>query len=274
VAAASSASYAGSLERLNLRGVARTWELLLLLTARDVKLRYEGTVLGLLWTLAKPLLQALVFSFALSTVLRIRVGSDAPYVLFLLAALFPWTWFQASIQSSAASFSNNAALLKKVYFPRFVLPLSAVTSQLLHFALSIPILVVLLVIAGYYPRPTWLLGLPLLTAIQLLMLAGAVLLVASFNVFLRDLEHLVEVLMTLWFYLTPILYPLSLVEERLGAVIYLNPMAPLIQAWRNLFLYDQLPGVEIWPALVFTALALLAGSITFKTLEGQFEVAL
>lgn len=274
MAAASSASYAGSPGRLNLRGLARTWELLLLLTARDVKLRYEGTVLGLLWTLAKPLLQALVFTFALSTVLRIKVGYDVPYVLFLLAALFPWTWFQSSIQSSAASFSNNAALLKKVYFPRFVLPLSAVASQLLHFALSIPILVLLLVIAGYYPGPQWLLGVPLLTAIQLLMLAGAVLLVASFNVFVRDLEHLVEVLMTLWLYLTPILYPLSMLRERVGPVIYLNPMASLIQAWRDLFLYDQLPGIDIWPALVFTAIALVAGSITFKTLEGHFEAVL
>ena len=272
--AEASASYADSLKRVNLREVARTWELLLLLTARDVKLRYEGTVLGFLWTLAKPLLQALVFAFALSTVLRIKTGYEVPYVLFLLAALFPWTWFQSSIQFSAASFSGNAALLKKVYFPRFVLPFSAVTSQLLHFALSIPILVLLLVIAGYYPGPEWLLGVPLLMAIQLLMLAGAVLLVASFNVFLRDLEHLVEVLMLLWLYLTPILYPLSLVKARIGPVIYLNPMASLIQAWRDLFLYDRLPGAEIWPALVFTALALVAGSITFKALEGQFEVAL
>ena len=274
MAAASSASYADSPGRLNLRGLARTWELLLLLTARDVKLRYEGTVLGLLWTLAKPLLQALVFTFALSTVLRIKVGYDVPYVLFLLAALFPWTWFQSSIQFSAASFSNNAALLKKVYFPRFVLPLSAITSQLIHFVLSIPILVLLLVIAGYHPGPEWLLGVPLLTAIQLLMLAGAVLLVASFNVFVRDLEHLVEVLMMLWFYLTPILYPLSMLRERVGPVVYLNPMASLIQAWRDLFLYDQLPGIDIWPALVFTAIALMAGSITFKTLEGHFEAVL
>jgi len=274
VAAASSASYADSPGRLNLRGLARTWELLLLLTARDVKLRYEGTILGLLWTLAKPLLQALVFSFALSTVMRVNFGEHVPYVLFLLAALFPWTWFQSSIQFSAASFSNNAALLKKVYFPRFVLPLSAITSQLIHFVLSIPILVLLLVIAGYHPGPEWLLGVPLLTAIQLLMLAGAVLLVASFNVFVRDLEHLVEVLMMLWFYLTPILYPLSMLRDRVGPVVYLNPMASLIQAWRDLFLYDQLPGVDIWPALVFTALALVAGSITFKTLEGHFEAVL
>ncbi|MGQ9571584.1 MAG: ABC transporter permease [Dehalococcoidia bacterium] len=274
MAAASSASYAASLGRVNLRELARTWELLLLLTVRDVKLRYEGSVLGFLWTLAKPMLQALVFSFALSTVLRVDWGGGVPYVLFLLSALFPWAWFQSSIQFSAASFSNNAALLKKVRFPRFVLPLSAVTSQLLHFVLSIPILMVLLVVADYYPGLEWLIGVPLLMAIQLLMLAGAVLLVASFNVFLRDLEHLVEVLMTLWLYLTPILYPLSLVKERLGSVIYLNPMASLIQAWRDLFLYDQLPGAEIWPALVFTALALVAGTIAFKTLEGQFEVAL
>ncbi len=257
----------------DLSQLARTWELLLLLTVRDVKLRYEGTILGFLWTLAKPLLLALVFAFALSRVLRIDVG-DAPYVLFLLAALFPWTWFQSSIQFSAGSFSNNAALLKKVYFPRFVLPFSAITSQLIHFLLSIPILALLLLTAGFRPGPEWLLGVPLLMAIQLLMLAGAVLLVASFNVFLRDLEHLVEVLMLLWLYLTPILYPLSLVKERIGSIIYLNPMASLIQAWRDLFLYDQLPGVDIWPALVFAVVALVAGSIAFKTLEGQFEVAL
>lgn len=258
----------------DLSQVARTWELLLLLTVRDVKLRYEGTILGFLWTLAKPLLLALVFSFALSRVLGIKDPRGAPYVLFLLSALFPWTWFQSSIQFSAGSFSNNAALLKKVYFPRFVLPFSAITSQLIHFVLSIPILALLLLVAGYRPGPEWLLGVPLLMAIQLLMLAGAVLLVASFNVFVRDLEHLVEVLMLLWLYLTPILYPLSLVKERIGPIIYLNPMASLIQAWRDLFLYDQLPGVEIWPALVFAVVALVAGSIAFKTLEGQFEVAL
>jgi ABC-type polysaccharide/polyol phosphate export permease len=194
--------------------------------------------------------------------------------LFLLSALFPWIWFASSIQLSAASFSNNAPLLKKVYFPRFVLPFSAVTSQLFHFVLSIPILVVLLLVMDYIPGPAWLLGVPLLVAIQLLILAGLVLLVASFNVFLRDLEHLVEVLMTLWMYLTPILYDFSRVEDKLGSIVNLNPMASLMQAWRDLFLYDQLPGIDIWPALAFAAVALVAGNIAFRSLEGQFEVAL
>ena len=258
---------------INLSQVTHTWELLVLLTARELKLRYQGTILGLLWTLAKPLLLGLVLYFALNKVLGVKVG-DAPYHLFLLSALFPWGWFQASIQFSAASFSNNAPLLKKVYFPRFVLPLSTVANQLFHFCLSIPILMLLLIASGRYPGPEWLLGIPVLIAIQLLLLAGAVLVVASFNVFLRDLEHLAEVFLNLWFYLTPILYSLERVPKKVQPVMLINPMTSLIEAWRNLFLDNKLPGADIWPALVFTAVALVAGIVVFKTLEERFEDAL
>jgi lipopolysaccharide transport system permease protein len=258
---------------INLSRVIHTWELLLLLTARELKLRYQGTALGFLWTLAKPLLLGLVLYFALNRVLGIKVG-DAPYHLFLLSALFPWGWFQASVQFSAASFSNNAPLLKKVYFPRFVLPLSTVTNQLFHFCLSIPILMLLLIASGRYPGPEWLLGIPLLIAIQLLLLAGAVLVVASFNVFLRDLEHLVEVFLNLWFYLTPILYSLERVPEKVQPVMLINPMTSLIEAWRDLFLDNKLPAADIWPALVFTAVVVVAGIIVFRTLEERFEDAL
>jgi ABC-type polysaccharide/polyol phosphate export permease len=259
--------------RLDPSQVARTWELLLLLTAREVKLRYQGTVLGFLWTLAKPLFLAMVLYFALNRVLGITVA-DAPYHLFLLSALFPWGWFSGSVQLSAPSFVNNAALLKKVYFPRFVLPLSTVTNQLIHFVLSIPILTLLLLISGRHPGPEWLLGIPLLIAIQLLLLAGTVLVVASFDVFLRDLEHLVEVFLNLWFYLTPILYPLSRVPHNVKPLLLINPMTSLIEAWRDLFLKNQLPSADIWPALVFTAVTLVAGAVVFKTLEGHFEDAL
>jgi len=268
------ASIAGAARaRLDLSQVARTWELLLLLTAREVKLRYQGTVLGFLWTLAKPLLLALVLYFALNRVLGIKV-EDAPYHLFLLSALFPWGWFSGSVQLSAPSFANNAALLKKVYFPRFVLPLSTVTNQLFHFVLSIPILMLLLLISGRHPGPEWLLGIPLLIAIQLLLLAGTVLVVSTLDVFLRDLEHLVEVLLNLWFYLTPILYPMSRVPHNVKPLLLINPMSSLIEAWRDLFLKNQLPSADIWPALVFTAVALVAGAVVFKTLEGRFEDAL
>jgi len=258
---------------INLSRVIHTWELLVLLTAREVKLRYQGTILGFLWTMAKPLLLGLVLYFALNRVLGIKVG-DAPYHLFLLSALFAWGWFQASLQFSTSSFSNNAPLLKKVYFPRFVLPLSTVTNQLFHFCLSIPILMLLLIASGRYPGPEWLLGIPVLIAIQLLLLAGAVLVVASFNVFLRDLEHLVEVFLNLWFYLTPILYSLDRVPEKVQPVMLINPMTSLIEAWRDLFLENELPSLDIWPALVFTAVTLVAGIIVFRTLEERFEDAL
>ena len=258
---------------INLAQVTHTWELLVLLTARELKLRYQGTILGFLWTLAKPLLLGLVLYFALNRVLGIKVG-DAPYHLFLLSALFPWGWFQASVQFSASSFSNNAPLLKKVYFPRVVRPLSTVTNQLFHFSLSIPILMLLLIASGRYPGPEWLLGIPLLIAIQLLLLAGAVLVIASVNVFLRDLEHLVEVFLNLWFYLTPILYSLDRVPKKVQPVMLINPMTSLIEAWRELFLNNKLPGPDIWPAVVFTAVALVAGIIVFRTLEERFEDAL
>lgn len=273
MAAARTDSYRGFSRWLNPAQLARTWDLLLLMTAREVKVRYQGTVLGLLWTQAKPLLLALVLYFALNRVLGIK-GEGAPYHLFLLAALFPWTWFQSSIQFAAPSFANNAPLLKKVYFPRFVLPLSTVTNQLFHFVLSIPILMLLLLVDGRHPGLEWLLGIPLLIVVQLLMLAGAVLVVASFNVFLRDLEHLVEVFLNLWFYLTPILYPLSRVPESVKPLLLVNPMTSLVEAWRDLFLKNELPSAEIWPALVFTAVILVAGALVFKTLEGRFEDAL
>jgi lipopolysaccharide transport system permease protein len=149
-----------------------------------------------------------------------------------------------------------------------------VTNQLIHFVLSIPILTLLLLISGRHPGPEWLLGIPLLIAIQLLLLAGTVLVVSTLDVFLRDLEHLVEVFLNLWFYLTPILYPMSRVPHNLKPLLLINPMSSLIEAWRDLFLKNQLPSTDIWPALVFTAATLVAGAVIFKTLEGRFEDAL
>ena len=259
------------LGRLELGPWARAWELLWLLTARELKLRYQGTALGFLWSLAKPLLQGLVIYFALSRVLRVGIPN---YHIFLLSALFPWAWFQTSILLGTPAFVNNANLLKKVFFPRFVLPLSIVLHNLLNFLLSLPVLMLLLMLVGLRPGPQWVLGLPLLVAVELLLLAGIVLLLASLNVFLRDLEHLVEVFLNLWFYVTPILYPLSLVPGKVKAIMLLNPLTTLIEAWRGLFMENALPGWELWPALLFAAVALVLGTVAFRTLEERFEDAL
>jgi ABC-type polysaccharide/polyol phosphate export permease len=218
------------------------------------------------------LLFALVIYIALGRIIRVGIEN---YHLFLLSALFPWTWFQGSVFLAAPAFANNGKLLKKVYFPRYVLPLSTVTHNFVHFALSLPVLVVLLVLAGHVPGPTWIIGLPLLVLLQLLLLMGIVLIIATIDVFFRDLEHLVDVGLNLLFYMTPILYPLSMVPPRLRPLANLNPLAPLIEAWRDLFLDNRLPEIGlIWPTVVFIVVIIPASGWLFWSLQEHFEDAL
>jgi len=257
-------------EAIALRELRRTWELLLLLTFRELKLRYQDTILGFVWSLIKPLLLGAVLYLALRRIARFDIPD---YQLFLLSALFPWTWFSASVMLATPSFAHNGNLIKKVRFPRFVLPFSVVANNMVHFLLSIPILLVFILAAGGRPSPLWLVGIPLLTLVQLALLMGIVLLVASFDVFFRDLEHLTEVFLNLWFYVTPILYPLEW-TGRLKPLFLLNPMSPLIEAWRNLFIHNTLPGPELWVSIAFVAAAAALGVGAFRRLEGGFADAL
>src|SRR3990172_5167909 len=183
------------------------WELLYLLTRRDLKLRYQDTVLGFFWTAAKPLLFGLVVWFALRKVLKVE--TDVPYHLFLLSALLPWTWFQASITFATPLFANNGSLVKKVPFPSYVLPLATISNNMIHFVLSLPVLIIFLLVDGRVPGPEWLLGVPLLLLIELALMTGLALFLSAMDVHFRALEPLVEVVLNLLFYGTPILYPLA-----------------------------------------------------------------
>jgi ABC-type polysaccharide/polyol phosphate export permease len=253
------------------RELRRTWELLLLLTFRELKLRYQDTILGFVWSLIKPLLLGAVLYLALRRIVRLDIPD---YHLFLLSALFPWTWFQTSVMLATPSFAHNGNLIKKVRFPRFVLPFSVVANNMVHFLLSIPILTLFILASGERPSPVWLVGIPLLTLIQLGLLMGMVVLLASLDVFFRDLEHLTEVFLNLWFYVTPILYPLSMVPTRLKPLYLMNPMSPLIEAWRKLFVGNTLPGPELWISVAFVAAAAVLGAGAFRRLEGSFADAL
>jgi ABC-type polysaccharide/polyol phosphate export permease len=209
---------------------------------------------------------------ALSKFIRIDVED---YALVLLAGLFPWTWFQTSLVSSVGAFAGNGALIKKVYFPRFVLPLATVMNNGVQYGLSIPVLLVLLAIEGYTPSWTWLVGIPYLLLVQAMLIMGIVLFIASIDVFFRDLEHLTDVFVGLiWFWLTPVIYPLEIVPDRYESWLLANPMTALIEGWRDLFLRNQVPGAELWPALVFAAGIAALGTFSFRRLEGGFADAL
>jgi lipopolysaccharide transport system permease protein len=255
-----------------LRPYRRTWELLYLLTVRDLKLRYQDTALGFVWSLLKPLLLGAVLYFALQRVVRIRVED---YHLVLLSALFPWIWFQTSVLLAAPVIAHNGNLIKKVHFPRYVLPFSTVANNMVHFLLTLPILAIFVVASGYRPSAAWLVGIPVLTVLQLALLMGVVLFVSSLDVFFRDLEHLVEVFLNLWFYVTPILYPLEMVPDSYRNLLLINPMASLIEAWRQMIINNALPAIdELWPCLVFTVAALAIGGGVFRRLERGFADAL
>lgn len=219
----------------------------------------------------KPLMLGAVLFVALKQFVRIDVED---YHLVLLTALFPWVWFQTSVMLATPSFASNGALLKKVPFPRVVLPFATTLNSGIHFILSIPVLIILLAVSGKHPNATWIIGVPFLALLQLAMLMGMVMLLASVDVFFRDLEHLMEVFLQLLFYTTPILYPLDIVPHRWQIVLQINPLTSLIEAWRDLLMSNTLPGLDLWPALLFTLVGLVVGSQVFRRLEPSFADAL
>lgn len=213
-----------------------------------------------------------VLYFALSRFARIQ--SDIPYQLVLLPALFPWAWFQTSAFMATPSIANNGNLIKKVHFPRYVLPFSTVMNNMVHFVLTLPIITLIVVVSGRHPSADWLIGIPLLTLVELVLLMGTVLIVSSIDVYFRDLEHLMDVFLNLLFYMTPIIYPLSR-TGRYKHLLMLNPLASLIEAWRNLFVFNTVPTiVDLWPCLAFAVAAVVMGSFVFGRLERGFADAL
>ncbi|HXH21259.1 MAG TPA: ABC transporter permease [Dehalococcoidia bacterium] len=248
--------------------LTHAWELLYLLTRRDLKLRYQDTVLGFFWTAAKPLLFGLVVWFALHKALRVQ--TPIPFHLFLLSALLPWTLFQVSLLFATPLFANNGSLVKKVPFPAYVLPLATIANNTVHFLLSLPVLVIFLLLDGRTPGPEWVVGIPLLLGVELTLTTGLALMFSALDVQFRDLEHLVDVLLGLLFYATPILYPLSAAPHPYDDILKLNPLSTLLEAWRDLLVKNELPGAEILPAVVLTAAIAALGTWVFSRLRPTF----
>jgi len=256
-----------------LQSLSTTWDLLDAITRRDIRVRYQGTVLSFIWWIARPRTLGTVLYIALGRVLDLR--ADVPnYSIFLLSALFPWFWFSGSVQQATGVFVANGGLMKKVRFPKLILPLSAVLFNTSQFLLTLPILIGFVLIAGISPSTTWIVGIPALIALQLLLLIGIGILLATLNVFFRDLGPMVDVALLLLFYLSAIIFPLDLVPPEFRWVMALNPVAPLIDAWRNLFLYGEFLDGAIWPSLMITAGSLTLGLYLFNKLERHFADAL
>jgi lipopolysaccharide transport system permease protein len=157
------------------------------------------------------------------------------YTLFILTALFPWQWLSNSLNSASLLFISNAALIKKLPFPTYALCTAVVLTDMIHFLVTIPVVaVVKLLTMGKWPELTWIVGVPLLLGLQAATMLGAVMVIATWNAMLRDLEQMIRVLLLLLFYVTPILFPVSMVPDSLQWLLLVNPVASLMIAWRAL----------------------------------------
>lgn len=239
------------------------------LVVRDVAVRYKQTVIGVLWVLLQPLLTVAIFSFLLGRVAQVDTGG-LPYPLFAFAAMVPWQTFSRALTDGALSVTNNPALVTKVYLPRLMLPGSAVVAGLLDAVLAFLLLLALMAAFGTAPGWGALLGLPLLLWAALVSLA-AVLWLSAANALYRDVRFVLPFLAQTWLFLTPVLYPASLVPPGWLWLYALNPMLPPVECFRWAVLGTApAAGWVLLPGIAVTLVLLLGGLAYFRAMERQF----
>jgi lipopolysaccharide transport system permease protein len=241
------------------------------LTHKEMKVRYKSSVLGYFWSIAHPLAFALIFFIAFKIIMRIQMEN---YALFLITGLFPWQWLANSVNVSPMVFLGNASMVKKVNFSRGALPLVTVLQDGIHFVLSIPVIVLFMFVYHKSPSLSWLYGLPILLGVQFMMTYGVCLVVSSVNPFFRDMERLGSLFIMFMFYLTPIIYPESMVPERYKYLLNLNPFAPLMISWRNLFLDGTLDAGLLTISLLYSVAIFAFGYAVYKRLSWKLAEVL
>ena len=245
---------------------------------RDLRAKYKGSALGLAWSLAHPVLLMLVYLVVFSFLLRIQTAEYEHYWLFLLSGLPVWVFFATSLQSASRSLVENANLIRKVRFPRQLVPLSMVATQLVGFAVMLGIVVALSLVYVPEARDTVWLALPLAVLVVALV-AGVALAVASLNALYRDVEHLVAALLLPWFFLTPVLYSLESIPgvrdhpRLVDAIHYGNFVTPAVEALRDPLFFGELPALGDTVYLAVAALVALAvGAFVFSRVDDRVAV--
>jgi lipopolysaccharide transport system permease protein len=244
-------------------------ELLLIWTLREIKVRYKQSVLGAAWAILQPLALMLVFTVVFSVLVRVPTDG-VPYPIFSYTALLAWTFFASSMSFAIPSLVNNLNLITKIYFPREILPIASVGAAFFDFLISSMLLIAVLI---WYQAPITpaLLWLPVLVGVQLLLTLGIVLPAAAVNVFYRDVRFVLPLVVQVWMYATPIIYPLSLVPEWLRPAYALNPLVGIIDSFRRVLLLGEAPDALYLGLSASISLVLaVAGYMYFKRTEGTF----
>ena len=245
-------------------------ELLWNLANREIIQRYKQSALGYAWVILNPLFQLLVMSFVFDKVLHVP-SLGVPFIIFLSVALLPWNFFTQSLTSASGSLVSNNTLITKIYFPREILVYATVIAKLVDFGYSCLVLIAFLFIF-HVPVTVYYLWIPVIFIIQLFFTCGIALLVAAFNLFYRDIQYLLNLIILLWMYVTPVMYPIELIPPHYRFIMSLNPMAVIINAYRQVILSGKDPNLNSLSIAAGTSLVIFVlGFVVFKKLEGQFS---
>ena len=238
------------------------------LVKKDLRGRYKGSVLGFLWTFINPLMQLMVFTMVFSIILRSDIEK---YYLFLFVALIPWNFFSNCLSGGARSVLNEQSMVTKIYFPREVLPISYVTSGFINMLYCFIVVFIVVLFSGIKIYPPALLCLIPVMLIEYVMALGVTFFTSAVTVYFRDFEHIMGVIGMAWQYLTPVMYPMSWVPDKLLFIFNMNPMTHVILAYRDILYYGKVPDMStLIRAVVFAFAILIVGSFTFKILKKRF----
>lgn len=243
-------------------------ELILSLIKRELRGKYKASVLGFLWTFINPLFQMLIYTVVFSVIMRSGIEN---FSMFLFVGLIPWNFFNISVISGASCVVNQENLIKKIYFPRIVLPIAFVTSMFINMLLTFLVILAVLFVTGFGINPAAVCFVPVIMIIEYMLALGFCMLFSALTVYFRDLEYILGIFMMAWMYLTPILYTVDMVPEEYQYLFRLNPMTAVIISYQQALYEKQVPVMDtLLEAAMVGVAVFMIGSFVFEKMQRRF----
>lgn len=234
---------------------------------KDIRGKYKGSFLGVLWSFINPLLTVLVYAIVFPYILRVKQEN---YLIFLIVGVLPWTFVTNVVITGTRSVLDNAEIIKKVYFPREILPISVATSGLVNFIISCLIIIAFVIFSGI-GLSKYALLLPVIAIIQYLLLLGIIFITSGINIYMRDLEYIMNFFLNMLFYATPIIYSVEMFPEKFRWILQINPLANIITEYRDIIFYKQMPNIPILiGTAAFSIVLVVVGYLIFRKVEKGF----
>lgn len=243
-------------------------DMIVSLVKRDLRGRYMGSVLGFLWSFVNPLGQIIIYTIVFTFIFRTGLEK---YYIYMVAGLIPWLFFSGALSEGSFCIRLQSEMIKKIYFPREVLPIACVTSQFVNMLFCFVVIFAILIVTGYGMNLKAIAFLPLVMIIEYVMTLGGVLIVSCVTVYFRDLQQIINLLLMGWIYATPIMYSIDMIPGSIRSIYtYINPMTPIINAYHDILYYKAVPTGDLWISAVEAVILFGIGFVLFGHLEFGF----